>query len=488
MRPGRVVALVIGCLLVLPGLGALLGGAALSAGYAFGRDDDGFFELTLDRIESATVAVSAEDIELTADPGSPDWLIDALDADVRLRATNADERAVFLGIGPEAAVDEYLAGVAHDQLIRLDRGDEPVYRSRAGADRIDLPTEQDFWAASASGVGTQELLWEADSGRWAAVVMNADGSPGIAADVEVGVRAGFLLPLALALLGVGVVLTAVAVVLIIVGARGHHTGDADHSAGPPVATTAATSATAPATPDPPVRTPVVLEATLDPDLSRWQWLVKWFLAIPHFVVLVFLWIAFGVLTVVAGVAILFTGRYPQGIFDFNLGVLRWTWRVTYYATGGGIGTDRYPPFSLGPEPDYPATLDIERPGELSRGLVLVKWWLLALPHYLVVGVLIGGTIGWGDDFEGDGAGLLAVLVLIAGVILLFRGRYPRSLFDLIIGCNRWIYRVVAYAALMTDDYPPFRLDQGGADPRAVAPRSDMPAPDPQITTRGGESP
>ena len=213
--------------------------------------------------------------------------------------------------------------------------------------------------------------------------------------------------------------------------------------------------------------PVRIEASLDPRLSRWMWLVKWFLAIPHYVVLVFLLIAFFVLTVVALFAILFTGRYPRPIFDFNVGVLRWVWRVAFYALSGGVGTDRYPPFSLSPKPDDHATLDVDYPPQLSRGLVLVKWWLLAIPHYIVVGIIVGGASGWSNDDKGrwgsPGWGLLDILVLVAAVILLFTTRYPRTLFDLIVGLNRWVYRVVAYAALMTDQYPPFRLDQGGAE-------------------------
>src|SRR5690242_9064426 len=212
--------------------------------------------------------------------------------------------------------------------------------------------------------------------------------------------------------------------------------------------------------------PVRVDGALDRHLSRWLWLVKWFLAIPHYVVLAFLWIAFAVLSVVAFFAILFTGRFPRSIFDFNVGVLRWTWRVTYYAYGG-LATDQYPPFSLHEEPGYPAHLEVDYPEHLSRGLVLVKWWLLAIPHYLVLGIFLGG--GWyvasdRNDSADAGVGLIGLLVLVAAVVLLFTGRYPRSIFDLVLGLNRWVLRVVAYVTLMTDEYPPFRLDQGGTDP------------------------
>jgi Domain of unknown function (DUF4389) len=226
--------------------------------------------------------------------------------------------------------------------------------------------------------------------------------------------------------------------------------------------------------------PLKLEGELDPPLSRWLWLLKWVLVIPHLVVLLFLFIALAVLTVVAFFAVLATGRYPRGIFDFNVGVLRWSWRVGFYAYSA-LATDRYPPFTLADDPDYPARLDVAYPQSLSRGLVLVKWWLLALPQYLIVSVFLGGAFaGWNaanDDMAWtSGGGLIGLLVFIAGVMLLFTARYPKAIFDFVMGMNRWVYRVAAYSLLMTDVYPPFRLDMGGQDPEPVASDADAATP------------
>ncbi|GEM_PF-113939 len=216
--------------------------------------------------------------------------------------------------------------------------------------------------------------------------------------------------------------------------------------------------------------PVRVGGRLDGSLSRWLWLIKWLLVLPHLAVLVFLWIAFAALSVVAFFAILLTGRYPRAIFDFNVGVLRWTWRVAFYSYGA-LGTDRYPPFTLAALPDYPATLEVEYPERLSRGRALVKWWLLAIPHYLVVGVFQGG---WG--VHPWGLGLISLLVFFAAVVLLVGRPYPRGIFDLVMGMHRWSLRVLAYAALMRDEYPPFRLDPGPLEPGLAASGTSAPAP------------
>jgi Domain of unknown function (DUF4389) len=218
--------------------------------------------------------------------------------------------------------------------------------------------------------------------------------------------------------------------------------------------------------------PLQLTGELSPQLSRGLWLIKWLLAIPHVVVLVFLWIAFVAVSIIAFFAILFTGRYPRGLFDFNVGVLRWTWRVGFYSYSA-LGTDQYPPFTLEEVPEYPAHLDVAYPESLSRGLVLVKWWLLAIPHYLVIAAFVGGASAGTDSHRmWSAGGLVALLVLFAGIALLFTNRYPKSLYDFVLGMNRWVFRVVAYVSLMTDAYPPFRLDMGGDEP----PPADSVAP------------
>jgi len=212
--------------------------------------------------------------------------------------------------------------------------------------------------------------------------------------------------------------------------------------------------------------PLQLTGELAPNLSRGLWLVKWLLAIPHFIVLLFLWAAFIVVSVIAFFAILFTGRYPRGLFEFNVGVLRWSWRVGFYSYSA-LGTDSYPPFTLKDVPEYPARVDVAYPESLSRGLVLIKWWLLAIPHYLIVGVFAGGGMAaWavGNGWLLGSGGLIGLLVAIAAVTLLFTSRYPMPLYDFLLGMNRWVFRVAAYSSLMTDVYPPFRLDMGGTEP------------------------
>jgi hypothetical protein len=169
-------------------------------------------------------------------------------------------------------------------------------------------------------------------------------------------------------------------------------------------------------------------------LSRWLIFVKWLLAFPHFIVLMLYGIAYFVTLIIAWFAILFTGRYPRGLFDFAVGLLRWSARVTVYLN---LMRDDYPPF--GTAGRYPAALDVDYPERLSRWKIFFKW-PLAIPHLIIL----------------YGYGILAnAITFVAFFIILFTGRYPRALFDLVVGYYRWDYRVNAYVLLLTDDYPPF---------------------------------
>jgi hypothetical protein len=455
MSNGKIAAVIVGALMGLVGLGFVLGGSGLLWVNETQRGDDGFF--TSDEFELSTeaYAVTTSDIDLGSRPG--DWFPSGRLATVRLEAESRDGSPIFIGIGPEDDVEAYLGDVAHSEVIRVAE-DSVGYRNIAGETSPSIPGEQGFWAVTTEGAGAQELTWDLDRGRWVAVVMNAGGTPGVTVDVTAGARTDLLVPIAFGLMGIGLILGIVALVLIVAAVRGRTApataaGAAGHVGGV---------------------YPVRLEGRLDPELSRWQWLFKWLLVLPHLIVLVFLWVAFVVLTVVAWFAILFTGRYPRSIFDFNVGVMRWSWRVGYYSYSA-LGTDQYPPFTL-VDTDYPASFDVEYPEQLSRGLVLVKTWLLAIPHYLIVGLFTSGLVWWtteigdsGNQIAEAGAGLIGILVFIAAVILLFTGRYPTGLFDLVMGLNRWVFRVAAYAALMRDEYPPFRLDTGGSEPGAVPP-------------------
>ncbi|QAY73678.1 DUF4389 domain-containing protein [Agromyces protaetiae] len=216
--------------------------------------------------------------------------------------------------------------------------------------------------------------------------------------------------------------------------------------------------------------PLRLTGTLQAGLSRWLWLAKMLLAIPHFVILAALWLWFIATTPIAGIAILATGRYPRRLFEINTGILRWNWRVGFYVYAA-LGTDDYPPFTAR-RTSYPATLEIEYADRLSRPAVLVKA-LLALPQIAIV-ALLGADIflypipALNELSTGPlplgGYSILNLLVVVAGFLLLVTGRYPTGYFDFLVGISRWMYRVLIYLALMTDEYPPFRLDAGGDEP------------------------
>ncbi len=437
--------------------GSLLAVSVATATLTSSHRDSGYLVSPLVQLSSPAYAITTPSNVFESPRNLPE---------IRFAVTveSANDDAIFVGIGPSADVADYLSRVHISEIYGA--WGFPLraqLRDRSGSERPEPPGEQDFWSASSVGAGPQELTWQGEEGKWTVVIMNADAIAGIDAKAAVGVEAPWAAPAAASVAVVAGILWLLGVTLVVAGAFGWGKRTPHRQPHP--------TATVPVYPS-------ALTGDLHAMPSRWLWLVKWLLVIPHWIVLAFLWVAFVITTVAAGVAILFTGRYPRPLFEFTVGVLRWSWRVSFYSYSA-LGTDHYPPFSLD-RANYPADFSVEYPERLSHGLVLVKWWLLAIPHLLIVGALTGtatygiSTITWGWGVPASfGFSVLGALVLIAAVILLFTGRYQRPLFDLIMGINRWSYRVATYVALMRDEYPPFRLDQGSGEPEVKLPRMDL---------------
>jgi hypothetical protein len=177
-------------------------------------------------------------------------------------------------------------------------------------------------------------------------------------------------------------------------------------------------------------------------IARWRALFQGLLLIPHWIVLLFVYIGAFFVWIVVWFAILITGRYPRGMFDFLAGTMRWTNRVNAFQYWM---TERYPPFSLGDEPDYPVRTRIDYPpdGRIARWRVIVQY-ILAIPHFIVVGFLFIAEY---------------VVIVIAFFSILFTRKWPRSMFDFTVGIVRWRTRANAYGYFwMTEKYPPFSLD------------------------------
>jgi hypothetical protein len=473
-----VVLLVAGVLLA--GLGLILMGAAAWLGAAvLQQNKQGYVLSSTERYDVPSYAITSERLDVVLDEGVPSAGRAGPIASFVLRVTSATPgQEIFVGVGPQDEVAAYLSAVEHSELTQLNFNPfRPTFRTAGGDQLPALPATQDFWNVSAQGPGSQQVESDLRSGSWAVVIMNADGSRPVAVDLQAGVRSRFLAPVTLGSLITGLALLLVGIPVLVTGASGlgrtltasdgMPTRSAATGGTPPRTVGSTAPAAAPSTKAP---YPARLAGRLDPELSRWLWLVKWALAVPHYLVLMVLWFAFVVTTVVAGVAVLFTGRYPRSLFAFNVGVLRWSWRVGFYGYAA-LGTDRYPPFTLA-RTDYPADFDVDYPEHLSHGLVLIKSWLLAIPQLIIVGLFTSNLFYWWTT-RGDWASsaqntaaisLLGLLVAVAGFFLLVTRQYPPALFDLVLGLNRWVYRVITYVALMRDEYPPFHLDQGGEDP------------------------
>jgi hypothetical protein len=184
--------------------------------------------------------------------------------------------------------------------------------------------------------------------------------------------------------------------------------------------------------------PVRFDVQYPEQLSRWLIFVKWLLAIPHFLILYALGTVAGIAVLIGFFAILFTKKFPRGLFDFVVNSRRWNENNSAYV---GLMRDEYPPFSWEPGL-YPVEYDVAYPEEMNRWLPLVKW-LLIIPHVIVLMVLWFAA---------------AVVIFIAWFAILFTAKFPRGMFDFVVGVMRWSNRVYAYAYLIRDEYPPFSLE------------------------------
>jgi hypothetical protein len=439
MSAGKIVLLVFGVIILLVSLALIAGGGAMVWLDKAHSDSEGFITTDTIHLERASYAITTQPAEMDLESGWSGWFVDRHDiATIKVQGSSEDNsKQIFIGIADEADVTAYLNGVNYDEIKEFRIHPFRVYyTSHPGNSSPAVPASQTFWEISKHGPGTQTLEWEVETGNWVLVLMNADGSAGVDVSGSIGVKAPWVFWVGLGFLIGGIVLLIIGVGLVLLATRRQRVGG---EAG------AGTGGAAVSEGQPPY--PFSFKGELTEPLSQWLWLVKWLLIIPHLIVLVFLWAAFVVVWVISLLVIMFTARYPRSLFEFNVGVLRWTWRVGFYSYQA-LGTDKYPPFTL-KAGGYPADLEVAHPSMLTPVLALVKWWLLAIPHYIVIALFGGGWARW--------PGLLWVLVFFAAVALLFTGKYPRGIFDFIMGIDRWTYRVAAYSGLMTDRYPPFRL-------------------------------
>jgi hypothetical protein len=178
---------VLGSLLLAGSVGSAVAATAVLGADQVGRDADGFISTPEQRFSSAGYAMVFDPVELHDDAGAVD--LGAVLGDVRVRATGADPDGVFVGIGPAADVDAYLADVDRERLVDLGRNGRPVQQYLPGGAPATPPAQQEFWVASAAGPGEQELVWPAADGRWSVAVLNADGSRPVVADLSAALTA-----------------------------------------------------------------------------------------------------------------------------------------------------------------------------------------------------------------------------------------------------------------------------------------------------------
>ena len=218
MSAGRIVLIVLGSLGALFGLGLLAGGGFLLWADRTQRDD-GYVTTPTERFASPTYAMTRTRLEVDTD--GPGWVLnDTWFGKVRIRGESPGTKMLFIGIGPAPAVAKYLGSVEHANVQDIEFDPFRVDYLRIEGDAPQRPpTEQSFWAASSSGVGPQTLTWQVRDGDWSVVVMNADGSRGVIADLDLGAKLSWLIWVAIGLLLGGVLVVVGSTALIVLAAR-----------------------------------------------------------------------------------------------------------------------------------------------------------------------------------------------------------------------------------------------------------------------------
>lgn len=208
LSAGRILAVIAGALLALAGAAAILGALVLGAATLTQRDDDGFFMSHTERVRSGAAVIDGETLDLGDASGFADDALRELAVAARIEVDSVDGRPLFVGIARRADLDRYLEGVAHDTVVDV-TDDGVVYDHHGGSADVALPAAQDVWVAWDEGTAPV-VEWDVESGRWAAAIVSADGTPGVVADVRVGGRIGALGWISAGVGGVGLLLLVAA--------------------------------------------------------------------------------------------------------------------------------------------------------------------------------------------------------------------------------------------------------------------------------------
>jgi Domain of unknown function (DUF4389) len=191
--------------------------------------------------------------------------------------------------------------------------------------------------------------------------------------------------------------------------------------------------------------PITYEADFNPTPSRGTTFFRLLLAIPWFVVALFWGLLFYITHFVAWIVIIIIGRYPQGLFNFNSGVLRFGIRLSAWID---LQTDEWPPFGLSDDDNYPIRVKFGQPAERQSRLKAFFRIILALPVFIVYAY---GT-----------AAIAATAAFVAWCTIVFRGYLPSAVNDMLTYCHSFQARVLGYTAFLTDDYPPIGLEKASS--------------------------